>query len=729
MDQQQAKAKYEQASACFKKGEYQQALALLDELKQAFPANDAVAKTRAEVVRAMGQAPDAGATQRPVPRAGKPSLLKTKWVWIAVGLVLVAGVVAVMLTRSASPGFEIREDQFPLAAGYEWLYRAADGQESPLRITEAFERDGARVFRALEGSTNPFEQFFIIKDSTLFNNWNPDDDLPAEVLAKFPLRAGMTWKSDVLQKNRDGDPVQKECRWAAEEETIDVPAGTYQTIRVRFLDTNMTGFEGMSVWIAPDVGFVKFGNDHFMSSLVKYSLTPGAPRAEVDLSALVGRWAWFNGIDVDVEGDGFFVVVLDGNAALEDAGSRSFRFVWQNDKWVDTLVLSEDGKRLSGTNQNSQPVYGERLGSYVPSATRSLDVASLAGRWRWSDGGMTTIDRDGALAYRHDKTGHIKPGGGVEGDFRFEWPGGMFVDSLNLVDGGQRLEGRNQQGTVVSAVRISSNASGTTPAAQQKHESASPTLPSDPNAAEKIFLQALAKGNAETIRALLDQGADPNYLFHDSRGNPHRPVNIIRRRQDRDELYELLVSSGADVTLRPEVRGDWGKFTQAQEKDFFQAIVGGDVEEARRWLEVEGMDPELEAYAPEAEGCRALHIAAGAGNLELVQLLLEFGADANGEHAMDYRTSLFDASEHGHTEIARLLLSKGAKVNAKSADGGVTPLYRAVKNGHVGIARLLVKAGADVNAKNEYDGSTPLSMARDSGNSELAAALEPAGTQ
>ena len=133
------------------------------------------------------------------------------------------------------------------------------------------------------------------------------------------------------------------------------------------------------------------------------------------------------------------------------------------------------------------------------------------------------------------------------------------------------------------------------------------------------------------------------------------------------------------------------------------------------------MDPDLEGYST---GVRPLHVAAGAGNIALVRLLLEFGADVNGEAAMDYTGPLFGAVSNGHTEIVRLLVAKGANVNAKSADGGWTPLMIAVKNGHTDIARILVETGADVNAKESYEGRTPLSMARESAKEELIQLLE-----
>ena len=60
--------------------------------------------------------------------------------------------------------------------------------------------------------------------------------------------------------------------------------------------------------------------------------------------------------------------------------------------------------------------------------------------------------------------------------------------------------------------------------------------------------------------------------------------------------------------------------------------------------------------------------AAAEGNLELVQQLLESGADVNGRDAWGH-TPLMSACWAGHKEIVRELLKRGAEVNAiKSRD-------------------------------------------------------------
>lgn len=71
-----------------------------------------------------------------------------------------------------------------------------------------------------------------------------------------------------------------------------------------------------------------------------------------------------------------------------------------------------------------------------------------------------------------------------------------------------------------------------------------------------------------------------------------------------------------------------------------------------------------------------LHEAAFAGDVELVKLLVENGADVDDRDVQGV-TPLILAIQAGHSDIARVLIANGADVNARPAsDGGVdsTPL-------------------------------------------------------
>ncbi|GLB45326.1 hypothetical protein LshimejAT787_2100860 [Lyophyllum shimeji] len=136
------------------------------------------------------------------------------------------------------------------------------------------------------------------------------------------------------------------------------------------------------------------------------------------------------------------------------------------------------------------------------------------------------------------------------------------------------------------------------------------------------------------------------------------------------------------------------------------------------------------------EDITALHFAVTSGNNELVNVLLEVGADIDACTRMGV-TPLSLASWLGHEPLVRSLLDKGAAIDPpypflrsvfrhlrprkSNADGiplelrpllaigleSNTPLYRAADNGHGEVVQVLLEHGADINAK-DIDGKTAL---------------------
>ncbi len=130
------------------------------------------------------------------------------------------------------------------------------------------------------------------------------------------------------------------------------------------------------------------------------------------------------------------------------------------------------------------------------------------------------------------------------------------------------------------------------------------------------------------------------------------------------------------------------------EPDLANARIGGDATllNEQVW--------ENRRVVPMREGDKrdspALHHAVFHGDLELVQLLLDRGADI---HALAYENNhettpaIVLAAWEGGLEMTRLLLERGADPNAQSSNG-VTPLSTAQIHGFDDRVKLLREFGA-----------------------------------
>ncbi|KUL83288.1 hypothetical protein ZTR_09137 [Talaromyces verruculosus] len=99
----------------------------------------------------------------------------------------------------------------------------------------------------------------------------------------------------------------------------------------------------------------------------------------------------------------------------------------------------------------------------------------------------------------------------------------------------------------------------------------------------------------------------------------------------------------------------------------------------------------------DGSGTTSLQWACERGHSEIVQVLIELGADVNAQGG-DYGNALQTTAERGHLDIAHLLLEQGADVNAQGGRYG-NALQAAAQGGYLNIIQLLLEKGADINAQ------------------------------
>lgn len=87
--------------------------------------------------------------------------------------------------------------------------------------------------------------------------------------------------------------------------------------------------------------------------------------------------------------------------------------------------------------------------------------------------------------------------------------------------------------------------------------------------------------------------------------------------------------------------------------------------------------------------------AASAGDLAVVSEALGRGANVNAKDEYD-NTSLNWAALWGYREVVERLLEAGADIENKGSGGGMTPLANAASRGHFNVAQILLDHGARV---------------------------------
>lgn len=243
---------------------------------------------------------------------------------------------------------------------------------------------------------------------------------------------------------------------------------------------------------------------------------------------------------------------------------------------------------------------------------------------------------------------------------------------------------------------------------------AASTLPALADAAEA--------GQQDTVRALLQQGADPNTGQADGMTALHWAVH------DNDmAVAKLLLEAGA----RAGISSRYGI------TPLFLACQNGNVAIATLLLE-SGADPNVTLRGGET----VLMTAARTGDVDTVKALLAHGAEVGTREEINGQSALMWAAAEGHAEVVRELLDKGSDIDLRLASG-FTPLLFAAREGHIEVARVLLDAGADPNdmirppadepsRARGYHGAPPfgasaLLLAVENAHYELAAKLVEAG--
>jgi ankyrin repeat protein len=208
---------------------------------------------------------------------------------------------------------------------------------------------------------------------------------------------------------------------------------------------------------------------------------------------------------------------------------------------------------------------------------------------------------------------------------------------------------------------------------------------------------ASLNGSAAMVRRLLEAGANPNAALLAG----ETPL-MVAARSGNPEVVEQLVAKGANVNARA-ARGQAALMWAVAQKhaDVVKVLIahGADIN-ARTdvWSQVMAVPPhgmlEYNRSIPHG-GDTALMFAARVGDLASTKLLVAAGANVNDADAWGVSAMVL-AAHSGFREIVEFLLEKGADANSSAA--GFTALHAAIMRRDEKMAAALLASGADPNA-------------------------------
>jgi ankyrin repeat protein len=209
---------------------------------------------------------------------------------------------------------------------------------------------------------------------------------------------------------------------------------------------------------------------------------------------------------------------------------------------------------------------------------------------------------------------------------------------------------------------------------------------------------ASLNGSEAMVRRLLEGGANPNAALLAG----ETPV-MIAARSGKPAVVEQLIARGANVNARG-ARGQTALMWAAAQKhaDVVKVLLahGADVKaKSDVWSEVMAVPPhgylEYNRAIPRG-GDTALLFAARAGDIESATRLVAAGADVHDADAWGVSATAM-AAHAGYDDLVEWLLEKGADPNAARA--GFSALHAAIMRRDVRMVTALVSHGADVNAQ------------------------------
>ena len=233
----------------------------------------------------------------------------------------------------------------------------------------------------------------------------------------------------------------------------------------------------------------------------------------------------------------------------------------------------------------------------------------------------------------------------------------------------------------------------------------------DVNATNKMnftpLLKACCKGNKDVINALLNAGANPDISDNYDLTGLHYAAYLDCNK----EVLQAIIDHGADVNA-----------TNKNNHTALMFACNNSNEDAINMLLNAGTDPTI----GDINGDTCLHAAVGQNcTKEVIEEIINHGADVNATNKNN-RTALMIACHKGNIDVMNLLLNAGANFDISDDDAQTCLHYAATGDSSHEVLEIIIGHGVDVNSTNNSN-QTALMRASHKGNKHVINVLINAG--